>query len=350
MKKSQENKKIRTLDADAMVQCRKRWNSLAKPIHGLGRLEDLIVQVAGIQRTADIRLERKALLVLCADNGVTAEGVTQTGQEVTAVVARNFLTGQTTACIMAERAGADVYPIDVGMAEATPVRRLGSAYGTKNMRWEPAMTRAETEAAIQTGIDLVREKKEQGYHILATGEMGIGNTTTSSATASVLLGIAPEAMTGRGAGLDEQGYARKKQVISEAIMRHQPDPSDPVDVLSKIGGFDLAGLTGVFLGGAIYEMPIIIDGFISSVAALAAVCISPVVKNYMMASHVSGEPAAAEVLQALELKPVIHGQMSLGEGTGALTLYPLLDMAADVYQKMCTFQETSIEPYNSVAD
>lgn len=331
---------------------KKRWDSIAKPLHSLGILEDAIVQIAGMTRSTAVSLERCALIICCADNGVVEEGVTQTGQEVTAIVTENLTKGNSCACLMAEHCGVDVVPVDLGVAgrlenlgKKHPLVSMKVMSGTKNMAKEPAMSRKEAEQAILYGIELVKREKEMGYTLLATGEMGIGNTTTSSAVVSVLLGKDPQEMTGRGAGLSDEGLHKKIEVIRQAIRLHQPDKKDGIDVLSKVGGLDLAGMTGVFLGGAIYQIPVVIDGFISAAAALTAAVICPTAKDYMLASHVSAEPAAKEILKVLGKQPVIHAGMCLGEGTGAVAAIPLFQMAAKIYNEMSTFQENEIEEY-----
>lgn len=336
---------IEELDQAAMERSLAHWNGIAKPLHSLGKLEDVIVQIAGIQRTEQVHYKKKALVVLCGDNGVVEEGVTQCGQEVTAVVAENFLQEKATAGILCRKAGADIFPVDMGISRDTCIRNCKIAYGTKNMTKGSAMTREEAIRGIETGIQIAGELKEKGYELLATGEMGIGNTTTSSAMASVLLGKQVEEVTGRGAGLSSEGLTRKIQAIRTAIRRNQPDPKDAVDVLSKVGGFDIAGMAGVFLGGAYYHMPVVIDGFISCVAALCAARICPTSLNYMIASHVSKEPAAVMLLEALGKEVFLTCDMCLGEGTGAVTLFPLLDMADAVYEGMSTFEEACIDAY-----
>lgn len=341
-------KMIRPGDGAAKEEASRRWDSIAKPLHSLGKLERDIIRIAGIQRTAAVRLEKKALLVLCADNGVVEEGVTQTGQEVTAIVAENFLTGNTSAAIMAKKAGVDLFPIDMGMAADTQVPNYKVAYGTRNMAKEPAMTREQALQAVLTGIRLAKEKKEEGYDLLAVGEMGIGNTTTSSAVSSLLLGREIQEMTGRGAGLTSQGLERKIQVIQEAIRRNRPDPSDSLDVLAKVGGFDLAGLAGVCLGGAVYGIPVVLDGFISGAAALAAVRLCPTVREYLIASHVSKEPGMRVILTELGLEAALDCGLCLGEGTGALLYLPALLMAEEVYRSMSTFSENQIEEYQEL--
>ncbi|BCN32960.1 nicotinate-nucleotide--dimethylbenzimidazole phosphoribosyltransferase [Anaeromicropila herbilytica] len=343
--------KIEPSDLSSKEVAKKRLDSIAKPLHSLGLLEDALIQIAGIQKTHKISINKKALVILCADNGVVEEKVTQTGSEVTAIVAANFLTSTSCACIMAKQSNTDIYPIDMGMLtdvypKDTPLNQWKKiAYGTKNMAKYPAMTKEEAIQAIKAGIEIVRELKEMGYEIIATGEMGIGNTTTSSAITSVLLDVPVENVTGRGAGLSDDGLIRKQTVIKQAIALHKPNSNDPIDILSKIGGFDIAGLTGVFLGGAIYHIPIVMDGIISSVSALLAVRLSPDVKDYLLPSHVSKEPAAKMLLNALDVKPFLSCEMCLGEGTGAVALFPLLDMALSVYNEMSTFQDIELEEY-----
>lgn len=341
--------KIHPLDEKAMEISRKRWDSIAKPLHSLGKMEDLVVQIAGITGSSEMNLKKRALVAMCADNGVVEEGVTQTGQEVTAIVAENFLTGDTSACTMCRQCGTDVYPVDVGMAVDTKVPTdLKVAMGTRNMVKEPAMTREEAVKGIEAGIEMVSRLKAKGYGLLATGEMGIGNTTTSSAVASVLLDRPVEEMTGRGAGLSSDGLNRKITAIKKAIDKHQPDPKDAIDVLAKVGGLDIAGMAGVFIGGAAFGVPVVIDGFISCVAALIAQRICPTVGDYMIASHVSKEPAAHLILEALGKEAVIHGDMCLGEGSGAVALFPFLDMGTAVYQSMSTFDDIHIEQYEEL--
>lgn len=337
---------IKPIDETAKKECEKRWDSIAKPLKSLGKIEANLIQIAGIQGTAQLHLRKKALVIMCADNGVVEEGVTQTGQEVTAIVAENFLDEKSCVAIMCKDTGTDIFPIDIGMAIDTPrVEKRKIAYGTKNMAKEPAMTREEAVRAIETGIQLVSELKEKGYDIIATGEMGIGNTTTSSAMASVLLQQPAENVTGRGAGLDSAGLKRKIEVIKRAVKLHKPDEKDPVDVLTKVGGFDIAGLMGIYLGGAIYKIPVVADGFISGVAALAAIRMQSFVKDYVLASHVSKEPAGAILLEAIGKSPSLTCDMCLGEGTGAVALFPLLAMGLHIYEKMSTFAQIEIEDY-----
>ena len=387
----EELAKIQPLDHAAVKACQKRWDSIAKPLHSLGKLEDNIAQIAGIIGSTDVKLDKKALVIMCADNGVVAEGVTQTGQEVTAIVAENFKLdnpNMTSAKLMAIRTNTDIFPVDIGVAVPTSIIDRKIAFGTNNIAKGPAMTRQQALLGILTGIELVKDLKEDGYQIICTGEMGIGNTTTSSAVSSVLLDLPIDTMTGRGAGLSAEGMRRKKAVIERAIATNKPDYKDAIDVLTKVGGFDLCGLAGVFLGGAISRVPIVIDGFISGTAALCAnriynayvvghmlkrvvestssttgtagsrkeVAITAGansnlanVMDFAMASHSSKEPAGKHVLSALKKTPMLTCSMCLGEGTGAIATLPVLELGLDVYQKMSTFEEINIEEYKPLS-
>ncbi len=329
------------LDKVSMEKAQKHWLSIAKPLFSLGKLEKLITHISGIKGSEKFSIEKKALVVMCSDNGVVEEGVTQTGRDITAVVTGNFARGLTSVCIMSEIAGVDLFPIDIGVAVDVPNitdKNLKVAYGTNNIAKGPAMTMEQAISAIEVGINKVIELKNNGYDIIATGEMGIGNTATSSAVASVLLDRPVETVTGKGAGLTAEGLQKKIKVIKKAIEVNNPDKSNPLEVLAKVGGFDIAGLVGVFIGGAFCRLPVVIDGFISAVSALVAKRICPDSLDFFIPSHISKEPAGKLVLDELGLSPIIMADMCLGEGTGAVTLMPLLDMAYGVYDKMHTFQ------------
>lgn len=339
-------------DPAAMAEAKRRWDSIAKPLGSLGLLEQAVIRVAGMTGSADLDLSRRAVVVMCADNGVVAEGVTQTGQEVTAIVTENMSTGDTSVCRMARVAGADVIPVDIGVARPVQGEKILQRCvrrGTGNIARGPAMTRGDAVEAVVTGINLVCELKQRGYTLLGTGEMGIGNTTTSSAVAAVLLGKSPAEVTGRGAGLTSEGLARKIAAVEAAIALNRPDPNDGLDVVSKVGGLDLAGLAGVFLGGAYCRVPVLVDGFISSVAALLAARMCPACADYMLGSHASGEPAGRMVLDALGLRPFLFADMCLGEGTGAAAVMPLLDMGLAVYREMATFDDIAVEAYQPLS-
>ncbi|MDO4518883.1 MAG: nicotinate-nucleotide--dimethylbenzimidazole phosphoribosyltransferase [Eubacteriales bacterium] len=342
-------KNIRPLDMEVMKLTQKRWDNIAKPLHSLGKLEEMHTQIAGIQRNSKPSYKKRALVAMCADNGVVAEGVTQTGQEVTGIVAENFLKGETTVCVMCRQCGVDIYPVDMGMISDTKVRTDHKVmYGTHNLAKEPAMSREQAIQGIEGGIKMAYELKEKGYEMLLTGEMGIGNTTTSSAIASVLLDVPVEKMTGRGAGLTSEGLVRKINAIKQGIAINQPDKDDPIDVLAKVGGLDIAGLAGVFLGGAACQIPVLMDGFISCVAALIAIRICPAAADYILASHVSQEPAAHQILDSVGKEAILHANMCLGEGTGAAALLPILDLASEVYVSMSTFEDINVEQYEEL--
>lgn len=345
MKLEQVLERIRPANENAMEQAWAHWNDLALPLHSLGRLQDTVVRIAGMMGTPQVTLGKKALVVMCADNGVVEEGVTQSGQEVTRIVAENFLQEKATAAILCKKAGADIFPVDIGIASDSKIINRKIAYGTKNMAKEPAMTRQEAKKALEVGIAMAEELKEKGYGIIATGEMGIGNTTTSSAITSVLLGEDPAKVTGRGAGLTSAGLEKKIAVIRKAIQLHQPEKTDVLDVLSKVGGLDIAGMAGIFIGGASLGIPVVADGFISCVAALCAVRMCPAVRDYVITSHKSKEPATVMILEALDIPVFLDCDMCLGEGSGAVAIYPLLDMAMAVYNSMSTFAENEIDHY-----
>ena len=344
-------KNICPADQAAMDAAHRHWDGIAKPLEGLGQFEKMIMKIAGIQKTEAVSLERKAVVVFCADNGVVAEGVTQTDSSVTAVVTENFAKGIASVNRMAAGAGADVLPVGMGVAgeiREPGVRNCKIAHGTANLRREPAMSEEQALEAIHAGIALAGELKDAGYDLLAVGEMGIGNTTTSSALASVLLRQPVEVVTGRGAGLSGDGLRRKIQVIEDAIRLHQPDASRPLHALAALGGFDIAGMTGLLLGGAIYRIPVVLDGLISAVAALPAQAFCPQVTDYILPSHLGKEPACHLAMEKLGLEPVIYGALALGEGTGAVMLFPLLEMAYTVYQENSTFAEIQIDAYEKL--
>lgn len=327
-------------------QARRRWDSIAKPLYSLGKLEDLIVKIAGVQGTADVRIDRRCAVIFCGDHGVVRKGVSQSGSEVTALVAKAITEGTGNINLMASAVDTDVFAVDMGMLTSVPGtidRRQGS--GTADMTEGPAMTRAQAETAIRAGAELMKALQDQGYQIAVIGEMGIGNTTAASAIASVLLHLSSEEVTGRGAGLSDDGLKRKIAAIRQAVQVNQPDAEDPVDVLAKVGGFELAGMVGAYLGGLEYHIPTIPDGMIPAASALIAARINPQVVDAVLPALVSKEPADQLILDALNMDPVIHAQMALGEGTGGILLLPLLDMALRVYHGPHTFDALGMEAY-----
>lgn len=340
--------KIQEPSKEIYRQIRSEWDHMAKPLDGMGRFEELTAQIGAILENVYPDISRKAVIVMCADNGIVEEGVSQSGQEVTLAVSSFMGKNQTSVGKMATRIGADVIPVDIGINHGAQIEGVIDrkiAHGTKNFRKEPAMTESETLAAIQTGIEMAAYCKREGYQLLATGEMGIGNTTTSSAVAAALTGLPVEEITGRGAGLSDEGLRRKRNVIIEALKKYDLRKEETLRILMSVGGLDIAGLTGVFIGGAMYHLPVVLDGVISAVAALAAERLKPGTRAYMIPSHKSKEPAAKQILDELCLSPVIDASLALGEGTGAVMMFALLDMALSLYQRQTTFSDIHVEQY-----
>lgn len=339
---------ITPADRQAMSRAQARWDEVAKPLGSLGLLEEAVIRAAGATGSDEVEWARKAVAVFCADNGVVAEGVTQTGQETTSAVALAMARQSSCVCRMAKRAGADVFPVDVGMAypiDHPGIRNLSLGRGTENMAQGPAMTRERAEAALLTGVQVADQLIDRGFTLLAAGEMGIGNTTTSAAITSVLLDVPVSTVTGRGAGLSDQALEHKVEVIEQAIQLNQPDPQDPMDVLSKLGGLDIAAMAGFYLGAARCSTPVLLDGVISCAAALVAVRLCPNAKKVMIASHCSAEPCGVLLLNELGLNPMITAGLCLGEGSGAVAAMPMLDMALSIYQTMSSFHQLGVAPY-----
>ena len=339
---------IKAPDEEIRKKVFDHFDQVAKPLDGLGKFEAFIGRIGAIQGTDSIDLSKKAVIIMCADNGIVAEGISQSGQEVTLAVVKNMAEKKTSVGKMAETIGVDTIPVDIGVNRKDSIpgvldRKISC--GTKNFRYEPAMTEEEAIRAIFTGIEIVFDCKEKGYQILATGEMGIGNTTTSSAVAAALLQCDVDSVTGRGAGLSDEKLLHKREVIKEAIDKYGLKEADALRILQTVGGFDIAGLAGVCIGGALYHVPIVLDGVISMVAALVAERIVPGVKEYLIPSHKGKEPAMERLAQELQIEPVIDGNMALGEGTGAVMMFSLLDLALSVYQNRTTFSNMNIEQY-----
>ncbi len=336
-------KGITPLDGDAMSAARARQAQLAKPPGSLGRLEDLSVQLAGITGKVHNHIPGKQLLVFAADNGVVEEGVSSAPQSVTLMQTVNLTRAKTGASVLAKHFGCGVTVCDVGVnAEIRDSGVLDRkiAYGTRNIAKGPAMDRDQALRAILTGWDLALETEAD---VLGIGEMGIGNTTTSSAVLAVLLEADVEAVTGRGGGITDDSFRKKKEVIRRAIARNAPDKDDPVDVLAKVGGFDLAAMCGAFLGAAEARKPVVIDGFISAVAALCAVRLCPLVRGYLIPSHASFEIGYQLAMKAMELEPMFLLGMRLGEGSGCPLAFQVLEAACAVINDMATFDQAGID-------
>lgn len=364
------------------LEAKKNWDDIAKPIDSLGTLEGDVAKLCAIKGSAEPPvLKKRALLVFGADHGVVKEGVTQTDSSVTRIVMQNFCTGNACTAIMAENANCDVYPVDIGMLQENnndsdgtkdkteknskekssgesentnsslkmhQINNRNIRHGTGDIFIEDAMIPEECRRAIEEGMNLVCELKELDYDIVLTGEMGIGNTTPSSALAALLLDKKAEEVTGRGAGLDEAGYKRKIEVVKEIIQRVQKNSSGDDEAfyyLYSAGGLEIAAMTGVFLGAEKYQIPAVADGVISLISAYIAYKLSPESKNYFLASHFPKEKAGQIILSVLDMKPVIDAQLALGEGSGGVMMLPLLDQAISVYQKMGTFEAYDIGKY-----
>ncbi|MBR1824245.1 MAG: nicotinate-nucleotide--dimethylbenzimidazole phosphoribosyltransferase [Ruminococcus sp.] len=344
-------KMIEKADKSAYIAAKQHWDSIAKPLGSFGLLEEAIQKIAAVQGTENVDISRRTAVIMCGDHGVTAEGVTQCGSEVTAECAIAISDGRSNINAVASQFNIDVIAVDVGIAadvSETAVIPRKIAFGTTNMTKGAAMTREQMEQAIKVGMDMVGELKKSGTNLVITGEMGIGNTTSASAVAAVLLGLPAEQVTGRGAGLSSEGLVRKINAVKTAIVVNSPKSDDPYDVLQKLGGFETAAMVGLFLGGAYYHVPVVIDGVISASAAALAYSIEPICGEYMLASHCSGEPAGEGLLRFCAQEPIISAGLRLGEGTGGALLVPLLDGALALYRKAHRFAETSIERYTEL--
>ncbi|WP_166242116.1 nicotinate-nucleotide--dimethylbenzimidazole phosphoribosyltransferase [Paenibacillus turpanensis] len=337
---------LQPLDREAMASAMQQLDRLTKPPGSLGRLEELAIQLAGITGELQPDLSRKAVVVMAGDHGVCAEGVSAFPQEVTPQMVLNFLNGGAGVNVLARHTGADVLCVDVGVLADVDhpeliVRKVRN--GTRNMAVEPAMTEKETEQALLVGVDLANQLKDEGYRLIATGEMGIGNTTPSAAMLSVFANLPPEECVGRGTGLNDEAVRRKAEVVRRAIEINRPQADQPLDVLAKVGGLEIAALTGLILGAAANRIPVVIDGFISSAAALAAVRLSHgEVTNYLIPSHLSGERGHTLQLQQLRLKPMLQLDMRLGEGTGAVMCFPIIEAALKLMNEMATFDSAGV--------
>ena len=325
---------------------RERQSRLAKPPGSLGRLEDLSIRLAAIAGRMDTRTDRRRILVFAADNGIVAQGVATAPQSVTLAQAVNISRGITGAAVLARHFHAEIEVIDVGIS--AHVGRAGVldrkvAFGTRDFSREAAMTREQTLQALWAGVEAARRAAKDGIEILGIGEMGIGNTSTSAAVLSALTGAPVEETAGRGGGLSDEALKHKRRVIEAALRDRSPDPADPVGVLSRVGGFDLCAMAGAFLGAASMRLPVVIDGFISAVAALCAARLAPLAAAYMIPSHCSAERGFSIAMEELGLEPMLALEMRLGEGSGCPMAFELCSAALRVLNEMATFEEASID-------
>ena len=346
---------------------KKHWDSIAKPLDSLGEFEKIFQKLSAIYVSEIPDISSKCITVMCADNGIVKEGISQSDKDVTLAVAKSMALGTSSIAVLSRAAGSKMMVFDMGIDSFdTEIYSLGVInhklmHGTNNFIKEKAMPLDITLRALLTGISTVRELKENKTKIIGTGEMGIGNTTTSSALSAAILNLPVEDVTGRGAGLDDVKLKKKVDIIKGSIEKYgfrdklfldsikSEDKSvrslAVLDLLSSLGGLDIATLTGIFIGGSIYKLPIVIDGVISEVAALFAYFINPLCKEYMVASHLSREPVASIIFDILEIRPVIDASLALGEGSGCAMLFPLLDMVLEIYTKNASFSDIKIEEY-----
>jgi len=338
--------KIEPIDRQIMEKTKERLDSLTKPRGSLGRLEELAKIVAGIKREYTPNLDNKVIFTLAGDHGITIEGVSAFPKEVTAQMVYNFLQGGAGINVLARHIGAKVVVVDMGVAcELKPhpellIRKVN--YGTKNMLKEPAMSRDEAIRSINEGIKIVEEGLDKGIDIIGIGDMGIGNTTASSAIAAAVTKAPVEKVTGRGTGIDDFKLEHKISVIKKALETNRPDPDDPIDVLSKVGGFEIGGLVGIMLAAASHRIPVVLDGFISGAAALLAIEMEPKVKSYLIPSHCSAEAGHKLILSFLGLKPILDLNLRLGEGSGAALGINIVDASVKILTEMATFHEAGV--------
>lgn len=336
---------IQPLDENAMRAAQGHLDCLTKPPGSLGKLESLAIQLAGISGEVMPTFTQRAVVVMAADHGVCEEGISAYPAEVTPQMVLNFLHGGAAVNVLSRQAGAEVMCVDIGVnaeIEHPDLIQRKIRMGTANMAKGPAMSREEAEAAILGGIQVVNDAVDRGVQLFVTGEMGIGNTTSSAAIMCALTGCSARQSVGRGTGLNEERIGHKAGIVQLALDINEPDPSDPLDVLSKVGGLEIAGLTGVILGAASRGCPVIIDGFISSAAALVASRLSTVCKDYFIASHVSDEQGHSRLLKELGLEPMLHMDMRLGEGTGGVLALHLVDASCRIMAEMATFEGAGV--------
>ncbi|NMM64658.1 nicotinate-nucleotide--dimethylbenzimidazole phosphoribosyltransferase [Clostridium sp. P21] len=341
-------KAINSSNKEAIKSAWDRLDNLTKPIGSLGELEEIAAKMAGITGKIYNKINKKNIVIMCADNGVCEEGVSCCDQSATATVTNNFTRGITGVCVLAKYAKSDITVVDVGVKGEFNNPKIVNkkvVYGTKNMAKEPAMTREEAVKAIEAGIEVVDKLVKEGYDLFGTGEMGIGNTSTSAAVLSVLTDLSVDVVAGKGSGLTEEQFENKKRVIQKAIEVNKPDKNDIIDVISKIGGLDIAGICGCFLGAAKNRVPIVIDGLISSAAALCAYRLNNNVIDFIFPSHLSAEPGAVYMMKELNLKPMLNLGMRLGEGSGCPLAFNVIEAALEAMNNMATFDEAALNSH-----
>lgn len=342
---------IEKLDNNLMEKTRERLDSLTKPQGSLGRLEELAKLIVGITKKENPLLQNKVIFTLASDHGVVEEKVSAFPKEVTPQMVYNFLNGGAGINVLAKHVGARVVVVDIGVAiDLKPHSDLiinKIAYGTKNMTKGPAMTRQEAIKSIEAGIEIFEDELKKGIHIIGTGDMGIGNTTSSSAIAAVFTGRPVEDVTGRGTGINDESLKNKIEIIKKAIELNKPNPKDPIDVLSKVGGFEIGGLSGVILAAVSNRIPVVIDGFISGAAALIAFHLEPKIKDYLIAAHCSVEKGHRLILEHIGLNPLLDLSLRLGEGTGAALGIGVVDAGVKILTQMASFKSAGVSERNN---
>ncbi|WP_297421519.1 nicotinate-nucleotide--dimethylbenzimidazole phosphoribosyltransferase [Clostridium sp.] len=336
---------IEDVNKDIIDQADKRMTSLAKPLKSLGKLEEISIKLSGITGKIKNNIDKRMIIIMCSDNGVVEEGVASAPQSVTLAQTINFTKGLTGVAVLAKANNAELMVVDVGINcdfKHTEVINKKIRKSTYNIAKGPAMSYDEAIRAILIGIECVKRAKDSGYEILGVGEMGIGNTSTSSAVLSALTGIKVEEVVGRGAGITDEAFEKKKKVIKQAIQINNPAKNYPIEVVSKVGGFDIAAMAGVFLGAAYYKIPVVIDGFISAVAALIAYRLNSKTRDYMFTSHDSKEIGFKAAMKELNLSPILNLDMGLGEGSGCPLAFSIISSACAVMNNMATFEEAEI--------
>lgn len=338
--------RIRPANHELLAQAQLRLDRLTKPLGSLGRLEELAAQYVMISGERKPSVPRGVIFTFAADHGVTKEGVSAYPREVTAQMVLNFLRGGAGVNVLSRHAGVAVRVVDIGVAHefgiVPELIQKKIAFGTKNFLMEPALSREQAEQAVIVGMEMAMLASQEGMGLIGTGDMGIGNTTPSAAITAVMTGLPVAAVTGRGTGIDEAGHARKVSVIQRALDLHRPDRGDALDVLRKVGGLEIGGLAGLILGAAAARVPIVLDGFIAGAAALIAVGLQPLCRDYLIASHRSVERGHQAILDHLSLKPLLDLDLRLGEGTGACLGMSLVCAAVKIYTEMATFQEAGV--------
>ena len=338
---------ITQIDKTAEENCLKRWNSIAKPSGGLGVLEHQIVRLAALLGSENIDISKRAVVVLCSDNGVSKYDTDNATPKTTALLAENMALGLASVCCVAKNVGAEVFPVDIGMKEHPHISGLldfSVGEGTEDITISAAMTEQQCKNAIEAGIELIKNLKASGYNLIATGEMGMGNSVSAAALSCALTGVSAEEAAGRNFNLSAERLARRCECVEKAVSRCKGE-TDTFKILCQLGGFDTAAMVGMYIGGAIYNCAVLIDGFISAAAALIAVRLLPECKKAMFATHLCCEPAAMLLLNKLDFFPMINAGVCIGDGTGAVAAIPLFDMALSVYKKMPTFKQIGLSAY-----